>query len=184
MGKANLQNYKKIAIECFYKKDFKNAKMYFSLAYEKRKNKRLLTFINICDLALKSPEEAFVFFEFFMQNYKNTKVDKDIEKLINLSQSVQFEEDSEDFEGLSYQDFLLSEAKVGFKQALENVIISNKLIINDKEDFVDFLEKLLEHGYKDMLVAYMEDVSVHFYSNYRFIKLSEKIKELNYDSKD
>ncbi|MCR6570652.1 histidine kinase [Campylobacter insulaenigrae] len=173
-----MQNYKKIAIECFYNKDFKNAKMYFSLAYQKRKNKRLLTFINICDLALQSPDEAFVFFEFFLQNYKNVKIDTDLEKLINLSQSVQLEENSEDFEGLSYQDFLLSEKEVGFKQALENVIISNKLIIDDKEDFVDFLEKLLEYGYKDMLVAYMEDVSPHFYSNYRFIKLSEKLKGL------
>lgn len=173
-----MQNYKKIAIECFYNKDFKNAKTYFSLAYQKRKNKKLLTFINICDLALTSPDEAFVFFEFFLQNYKNSKIDTDLEKLINLSQSVQFEEDSEDFDGLSYQDFLLSEKELGFKRALENVIISNKLIINDKEDFVDFLEKLLEYGYKDMLVAYMEDVGAHFYSNYRFIKLSEKLKGL------
>ncbi|AJC83985.1 hypothetical protein [Campylobacter peloridis] len=173
-----MQNYKKIAIECFYNKDYKSAKMYFSLAYQKRKNKRLLTFISICDLALKSPDEAFIFFEFFLQNYKNSKVDTDIEKLINLSQSVQFEEEDEEFEGLSYQDFLLSEKEVGFKQALENVIISNKLVISDKEDFVDFLEKLLEHGYKDMLVSYMEDVWSHFYSNYRFIKLSEKLKDL------
>lgn len=179
-----MQNYKKIAIKYFYKEDFKNAKMYFSLAYNKRKNKRLLTFINLCEYALKHPEEAMVFFEFYIQNYKKPKIDADIENLINLGQNSLIEENDEDFKGLSYKDFLKSEKEIGFKQALENVIISNKLVISDKEDFMEFLEKLYENGYKDMLVSYMEDVSSHFCTHHRFIKLSDKIKGKNCDSKN
>ncbi|EAH4684068.1 histidine kinase, partial [Campylobacter coli] len=55
-----MQNYKKLGIEHFLRKDFKTAKIYFSLAYEKRKNKRLFHFITLCDLALKSPKEALL----------------------------------------------------------------------------------------------------------------------------
>lgn len=174
----SLQNYKKLGIEHFYKKDFHTAKMYFSLAYKKRKNKRLLNFISLCDLALKNMKDAFFLFEFYLDNYKMPNVDKDFEGVLSSFESEFEEAKEEEFGGvhaLSYRDFLKSEENIGFQKSFENVVFGTKLIIDDKEDFLDFLEKLLENGYKDMTLSYIESLSSHFWANDRFIKLQEKL---------
>lgn len=57
--------------------------MYFSMAYEKRKNKRLLNFICLCDLALKSPKEASLLFDFYIEHYKISSIDKDLEEILS-----------------------------------------------------------------------------------------------------
>ncbi|EPY8043799.1 histidine kinase [Campylobacter jejuni] len=141
-----MQNYKKLGIEHFYKKDFKTAKMYFSMAYEKRKNKRLLNFICLCDLALKSPKEASLLFDFYIEHYKISSIDKDLEEILSTiefkKQENKQENEFEDGHALNYQDFL---------------------------------EKLLDNGYKDMTLNYIENVMPHFWANDRFIKLQEKL---------
>lgn len=175
----NLQNYKKLGIEHFYKKDFKTAKMYFSMAYEKRKNKRLLNFICLCDLALKSPKEASLLFDFYIEHYKISSIDKDLEKILSTiefkKQENKQENEFEDGHALNYQDFLKSEEELGFQKSFENIINSTKLVIDNRDDFLDFLEKLLDNGYKDMTLNYIENVMPHFWANDRFIKLQEKL---------
>ena len=179
----SLQNYKKIGIEHFYKGDFQTAKMYFSLAYEKRKNKRLLNFISLCDLALKNPREASLLFEFYLDNYKMPDVDKDFEGILNSFESESIREEFEGVFALNYRDFLKSEENLGFQKSFENVILGTKLIIDDREDFLDFLEKLLENGYKEMILSYIESLSPHFWDNDRFIKLQEKLMGFESEAK-
>lgn len=173
----SLQNYKKLGIEHFYRYDFKTAKMYFTLAYKKRKNKRLLNFISLCDLALKNIQEAFLLFEFYLDNYKMPYVDRVFDGILssieNRAETVGV--DFEDGPAMNYRDFLKSTSELGFKKSFENVVLGTKLIIDDKEDFLDFLEKLLENGYKDMVLSYIESLTPHFWANDRFIKLQEKL---------
>ena len=179
-----MQNYKKLGIEHFYRKDFKTVKIYFSLAYKKRKNKHLLSFIGLCDLALKSQKEAFLLFDFYLQHYKMHHIEKDFEKILasvelKEEQNVEFE----DGYALNYQDFLKSEEKIGFKKSFENVVSSGKLVIDNKEDFLEFLEKLLDNGYKDMTLNYIENASAYFWTNEKFIKLQKKLIGLKGDFK-
>lgn len=153
--------------------------MYFCMAYEKHKNKRLFHFICLCDLALKSPKEAILLFDFYIEHYKNNNIDKDLEEILNIiylkhqqnKSIIEFEEGH----ALNYQDFLKSEEKLGFKQSFETIIHTAKLIIDNRDDFLDFLEKLLENGYKEMTLNYIESVMPHFWANDRFIKLQEKL---------
>lgn len=179
-GQKNLQNYKKLGIEHFLKKDFKTAKIYFSLAYEKRKNKRLFNFILLCDLALKFPKESILLFEFYLEHYTIEKIDKDFEEILKTIETQhekrsQNKDELEDGYALNYQDFLKSEEQIGFEKSFENIIQSAKLVIDNRDDFLDFLEKLLEHGYKDMTLNYIESVISHFWANERFIKIQEKL---------
>lgn len=185
VGHKNLQNYKQLGIDHFYKKDFNTAKTYFSLAYEKRKNKRLLNFISLCDLALNHPQEALLLFEFYIDNYRLKFIDKDFDQILN---SVEFKNTAsksefEDGYALNYKDFLISEEKIGFKKSFENIIHSGKLVINDRENFLEFLEKLLDNGYKDFTLNYIEDVFLHFWANKKFIKIQKKLLKMKNDSK-
>ncbi|EEO8734948.1 histidine kinase [Campylobacter coli] len=176
-----MQNYKKLGIEHFLRKDFKTAKIYFSLAYEKRKNKRLFHFITLCDLALKSPKEALLLFEFYLEHYQIKNIDKDLEEILstielkNEKSTDETENEIQEAHTLNYKDFLKSEEQMGFKKSFENIIHSTKLVIDNRDDFLDFLEKLLDNGYKDMTLNYIESVMPHFWANDRFIKLQEKL---------
>lgn len=181
-----MQNYKKLAIEHFKNKDFKTAKIYFSLAYEKRKNKRLLNFINLCDLALNNQEEeAMLLFAFYLDHYSVKQIDKDFEEiLLNVeTKNIKPQEELEEGRALNYKDFLKTEQNLGFKKSFENVIYTGKLVIDNKEDFLDFLEKLLDNGYKDAILSYIENVGDHFVDNVRFLKIQEKLKGFKSDIK-
>lgn len=154
--------------------------MYFSLAYEKRINKRLLNFISLCDLGLKAPKEALLLFEFYLDNYKINAIDKDFEEILHsveLKNKEETVEEISDSNSMNYKDFLKSEEKLGFKKSFENVIFNGKLIISNKEDFLEFLEKLLENGYKEVVLTYLEDISPYFWENQRFFRLQKKLME-------
>lgn len=181
-----MQNYKKLAIEHFKNRDFKTAKLYFSLAYEKRKNKRLLNFISLCDLALNSQEEeAMLLFAFYLEHYNVKAVDKDFEELLSNIETKNIEQNEELEEGhaLNYKDFLETEENLGFKKSFENVIYTGKLVIDNREDFLDFLEKLLDNGYKDVTLSYVENVAEHFSTHRRFLKIQERLKGFKSDIK-
>lgn len=181
-----MQNYKKLGIEYFYKGNFALAKMYFSLAYEKRKNKRLLHFITLCDLAQKSPKEAFLLFEFYLAHYSTRDIDKEFEAILHsveLKEQTTQQNEFEDGHALNYKDFLKSEEHLGFQKSFENVIYSGKLVIDKKEDFLEFLEKLFDNGYKEMALNYIENVGSHFWANERFIRLQERLAGFKSENK-
>lgn len=97
------------------------------MAYEKHKNKRLFYFIYLCDLALKSPKEAILLFDFYIEHYKSAKIDQDLEEILNAIELRQQENkqtiEFEDGYALNYQDFLKSEEKLGFKKVLKILLI-------------------------------------------------------------
>lgn len=43
-----------------------------------------------------------------------------------------------------------------FNRIFENIMFSTRVIITEKEDFVDFLDSLIVHGYKEMALSYLE----------------------------
>jgi hypothetical protein len=43
-----------------------------------------------------------------------------------------------------------------FKRIFENIMFSTKVIITEKEDFVDFLDNLITNGYSEMAMSYLE----------------------------
>lgn len=179
-ARKNLIDYKKVAIKCFENKDYNGVKMFFSLAYEKHKNKKLLHFISLCEFAKSYETQARLLFEFYLKHYKNKEIYKEFEQILNLSESKlvldELEKEKMDENlGLNYKDFLKSEQELGFKKSFENVIFANKLVISSKEDFLDFLEKLYENGYDDLILNYMENLSKHFVQDDKFQILAKKL---------
>lgn len=67
--------------------------------------------------------------------------------------------------GISYDDFkLLVEQEGDFKKIFENIMFSTRVIISEKEDFLDFLEQLVSHGYEEMALNYL-DSALSVYKN-------------------
>lgn len=169
------QNYKKIALEFFRKKDYENAKIFISLAYEQKPSAALLNLIELCDFAAKFPNEGDLLFEFYTQNCKVRSFDSEFERVLAMSESKRalpphFET------ALSYTDFLESEQQLGFQRSFENVIFANRLVISNKNDFLNFLEKLLDHGYIDTTLAYVESVASVLAGDEKFMQLQKKLQ--------
>lgn len=60
-------------------------------------------------------------------------------------------------DGILYSDFkMLLEAGEEFKTIFENIMFSTRVMITEREDFIDFLEQLTSHGYYDMALNYIE----------------------------
>jgi hypothetical protein len=49
-----------------------------------------------------------------------------------------------------------------FRRIFENIMFSTRVIITEKDDFVDFLDKLMENNYHEMALSYLEGaLAVH-----------------------
>jgi len=60
-------------------------------------------------------------------------------------------------DGIMYGEFKeLVEKEDDFKTIFENIMFSTRVIITEKEDFVDFLDKLIAHDFKEMALNYLE----------------------------
>lgn len=60
-------------------------------------------------------------------------------------------------DGIMYNEFKeLVADESDFNRIFENIMFSTRVIITEKEDFVDFLDNLIDHGYKEMALSYLE----------------------------
>ena len=169
------QDFKQTALSLVRKKDYEGAKLYLSLAYEKKPTKSLLNLIELCEFALNSPDEGDLLFEFYMKHCKVRSIDREFEKILDMSENSKSLALGDDG-ALSWADFLQSEREIGFQKSFENVIFANKLVISSKNDFLTFLEKLLDNGYKDTTLNYIESVAGHFAGDEHFMRLQEKLR--------
>ncbi|WP_304544766.1 hypothetical protein [Sulfurimonas microaerophilic] len=79
-------------------------------------------------------------------------------------------------DGILYSDFqkLLDEGG-DFKEIFENIMFSTRVIISDRDDFIDFLEKLIEHDFADMALSYLENALSVYPSDKLLRKLLKKL---------
>jgi len=60
-------------------------------------------------------------------------------------------------DGIMYNEFKeLIKNENDFNRIFENIMFSTRVIITEKEDVVDFLDNLIDHGYKEMALSYLE----------------------------
>lgn len=74
-----------------------------------------------------------------------------------LKERLEFED------GIMYSEFkAIVDEEGDFKRIFENIMFSTRVIISEKEDFVDFLDKLLQNNYYEMALTYLEGaLAVH-----------------------
>jgi len=79
-------------------------------------------------------------------------------------------------DGILYQDFKeIIESGKSFKETFENIMFSTRVIITKKEDFIDFLDNLIEHGFAEMALTYLENALSVYPSDALLKKLLKKL---------
>ena len=69
----------------------------------------------------------------------------------------------------------LIEARGSFKEAFEDIMFSTKVIISRKEDFVDFLAKLIENGFVEISLNYLESAVTLFPNDEQLLTLIKRV---------
>lgn len=130
----------------------------------------------LSDLGIESEEEAQALFDYY-QMIKSEKenavdiIDGLIETLDSSKHKLQellvapWEEQVEYSDGIRYSDFLaLVESRGSFKKTFEDIMFSTKVVITNKDEFIDFVTKLAREGFDEMALGYL-DASVSLFGN-------------------
>lgn len=182
----------KRGIEKFYEKNFSDAMIQFGLALsDDPKSKEARIGAILCDMAMHNEEQATALFEYYLLTKANGAEDCEdiIEEIINSveenSEKIAHLFKDEDLEtrinaehGIKYEDFLaLIESRGSFKEAFEDIMFSTKVIISKKEDFIDFLAKLIENGFIEISLNYLESAVTLFPNDEQLLSLIKKAQK-------
>ena len=132
--------------------------------------------VYLSDLASESGEEAQVLFDYY-QLIKSEKenavdiIDGLIENLDTSKQQIQellldpVQEQNEYNDGIRYSDFVKLVADRGsFKKTFEDIMFSTKVVITNKDEFIDFVTQLSQEGFDEMALGYL-DATSHLFGN-------------------
>jgi len=132
--------------------------------------------VYLSDLGVESQEEAQALFDYY-QLIKTEKenavdiIDGLIDNLDSSKQHIQellldpIEEQVEYGDGIRYSDFLKSvESRGSFKKTFEDIMFSTKVVITNKDEFIDFVTQLSNEGFDEMALGYL-DASSHLFGN-------------------
>jgi hypothetical protein len=159
------------AEEQFLRKDYSNALKIYSLIlndYPKHKEAKVGAYLS--DMGLEADDDAQALFDYYQAIKKsNTDADKIISDLMQALYSTRViiqqafggsQNDPMLEGGISYADFTqLVEERGSFKAAFEDIMFSTKVVISTKEDFIDFLTRLIGAGYYHMVLGYLDTLS-------------------------
>jgi len=118
--------------------------------------------VYLSDLGIESEEEAQALFDYY-QMIKSEKenavdiIDGLIENLDSSKHKLQellvepLEEQIEYGDGIRYSDFLaLVKSRGSFKKTFEDIMFSTKVVITNKDEFIDFVTQLANEGFVEM----------------------------------
>jgi len=124
--------------------------------------------VYLSDLGAESEEEAQALFDYY-QMIKTEKenavdiIDGLIDSLDSSKHNIQelllnpIQEQVEYGDGIRYSDFLaLVESRGSFKKTFEDIMFSTKVVITDKDEFIDFVTKLSNEGFDEMALGYLD----------------------------
>ncbi|SFV49881.1 hypothetical protein MNB_SV-8-669 [hydrothermal vent metagenome] len=124
--------------------------------------------VYLSDLGTESEEEAQALFDYY-QVIKSEKenaveiIDGLIDSLDSSKHKLQellldpLQEQVEFEDGIRYSDFLkLIESRGSFRKAFEDIMFSTKVVITDKDEFIDFVMQLANEGFDEMALGYLD----------------------------
>ena len=177
------------AKESFSKNDFKNALEKFATVLQNYPNsKEAYNGVILAEMAMSGEGGAEALFDYYeiLKEEDKEQADKIMEEILqNMDGSLErlseiFAEpirDRLEFEdGILYKDFkAIIDGGESFKETFENIMFSTRVIITQKEDFLDFLDNLIENGFSEMALTYLENALSVYPSDKPLRKLLKKL---------
>ncbi len=182
-----------LGIDSFYKRDYDIALFNFSLALQEDANcKEAKLGAILTDMAKERESEAQALFEYYLllsedENNQSEDIVQDIIDLIdNSTESIYKLIESKELEfalneenGIEYDDFIkLIEQRGSFKKTFEDIMFSTKVMISNKDDFIDFLEKLIENDFTEISLNYLESAITIFPNDTQLLSLAKKARKI------
>ncbi len=179
-------------IEYFYERRFMEAMCHFALALsDNPQDKEARIGAILCDMASSNEEQAMALFEYYLLTKQNgaqdcedvmeeiiNSVEENSDKIAHLFNRKDLEARINAENGIKYEDFMaLIESRGSFKEAFEDIMFSTKVIISKKEDFVDFLAKLIDNGFIEMSLNYLESAVTLFPNDEQLLSLIKKVQK-------
>ena len=192
---STLSKYKILtqAKDSFSKADFKNALEKFAQVLQNYPNsKEAYNGVILSEMAMSGEGGAEALFDYYEILKEDDKEQADFimeEILQNMDGSLEklsevFAEPLRDRleleDGILYQDFkaIIDEGE-SFKETFENIMFSTRVIITKKEDFIDFLDNLIDNDFQEMALTYLENALSVYPSDDLLRKLLKKLAKGN-----
>lgn len=143
-----------------------------------------------CDIAVEDASKAIALFDYFsilkdddLQeaiDYVKGVIkayDGDIDKMMMLLKELNVTTVNQ-LDAINYSDFKkLIEQRGSFKVAFEDIMFSTKVAIESKDDFYDFVTKLIDNGFSNMAYNYLEGFNEYFIHDKEIVKLYKRLEE-------
>ncbi|DAB40027.1 MAG TPA: hypothetical protein CFH81_07385 [Sulfurovum sp. UBA12169] len=132
--------------------------------------------VYLSDLGIEREEEAQALFDYYqIIKYQKDNAAQIIDSIITSLEDTKLkvqdlladslEEEVEYGEGIRYGDFLeLVEQRGSFKKTFEDIMFSTKVVITNKDEFIDFVTRLSGEGFDEMALNYL-DASANLFGN-------------------
>jgi len=144
--------------------------------------------VYLCDIGLESAEEAQALFDYY-QIIKNEQEDAS-EVMVNLlttldvsqgkvAEILNSNEDKAEYkDGIGYEDFLrFIDNRGSFKRAFEDIMFSTRVILKNKEEYISFINKLIEKDQIELATQFLDSLSDGFENDQEIYALYHKLKE-------
>ena len=150
----------------------------------------------LCDISIEDENKAIALFDYFFLLKKDdpkeaisyiknviNAYDGDIEKMMDLLKELNLTTVNQ-LDAINYEDFqLLIIQRGSFKVAFEDIMFSTKVAIEKKEDFYDFVTKLIDNGFNNMAYNYLEGFQDYFFQDKEIVKLYKRLEEKQNETK-
>jgi len=179
------------ANEAFISKHYDFAMLHFADALKlDPSNKEAKIGVILTELAMDGEESAVALFDYYeiLKNSETDNPESIVEKLVeslehsydNLEELIaSVISDKLEDNGINYDDFKeFVKTRGSFKRAFEDIMFSTRVIISSKEDFIEFLNQLIESEFTEMAFNYIESAIVSHPTDKQLLALFDKIQEM------
>ena len=177
----------------FLNKEFKKALfLYSELLYLDPLNEEYKIYAIFCDIAIEDVEKALSLYDYYSVSKAEDEkgaityikkvisaYDGDVESLMLMLD--EFSQNTvESLDAIKYDDFkALVISRGSFRVAFEDIMFSTKVAIESKDDFFDFVSKLIENDFNTTAYSYLEGFNEYFSYDDNIQKLYKLLEEKN-----
>jgi tetratricopeptide (TPR) repeat protein len=175
----------------FLNKEFEKAMfIYAQLTSVFKYNKEYPIYALFCDVASEDVDKALSLFDYFtVAKEKNIEeaieyvhkvidaYDGDIDKMMDILKDLT-NSTVDSLDAIKYDDFKrLIQSRGSFRVAFEDIMFSTKVAIDSKDDFFDFVTKLIENDFNTTAYSYLEGFNEYFAYDSKIEELYKMLEE-------